>query len=535
MGKWGLRKDLALNILAKTDFSPQPTVRLVNAFNLPYDNSVATARTCYSPKVIYADEVGKDEASRLRRDSIARSIYLAGHHTTLQHATFQFVIEKVSRQTIWSFLHSHPFYNSEQVSQRYVSVSPSNFSVPILPEPCKDIYLQTIEFLMKGYQKLQDLLKPTVEKEFSKIFSFRNLEEKRWQSVIRKKCQEIARYILPVATHAHLYHTISGITLLRYLRICQIFDAPIEQKILVQKMVEEVQKWDPEFLKNAEDPLPIEESPEYTFFSSSFSGSQSQPELFIQDFDDSLLGYSSHLVDYKIHSEKVMASSVRNVLGLRNSELDDDLAIDLVMNPAKNSTLSETLNLTHHSKCSRAMVHPHFTFRKKISHTADSQDQRHRTVPGSRPILSKHFSLRPDFITPKLIQINSTAQEFYSETISELWNRISIVLNKGTELESALYLLPNAFPIRFEESGSLLDFHHKWVHRLCYTAQEEIWKNSVQEVSQVEKIFPALGKYLRAPCTLRQISGRKPFCPEGDRFCGVPVWKLSLADYERTL
>ena len=109
------------------------------------------------------------------------------------------------------------------------------------------------------------------------------------------------------------------------------------------------------------------------------------------------------------------------------------------------------------------------------------------------------------------------------------------MINQGAAIEAALYLLPNAFPIRFEESGALLDFHHKWVHRLCYTAQEEIWQSSKEEVEQVEKIFPAIGRYLRAPCAVRKEAGRKPFCPEGERFCGVPVWKLPLQSYERIL
>jgi hypothetical protein len=47
----------------------------------------------------------------------------------------------------------------------------------------------------------------------------------------------------------------------------------------------------------------------------------------------------------------------------------------------------------------------HFTFAKKISHTADSQDQRHRMTPASRPILSGHFVPdQPDYITPILIR-----------------------------------------------------------------------------------------------------------------------------------
>lgn len=516
-------------------FSPEPQVRLVNAFHLPYDNAVATARTCYSSNVVYASDVNKDELAKEKRDAIARSIYLAGHHTTLQHATFQFVIEKVSRQTIWSFLHSHPFYNSEQVSQRYVEVKASNFAMPPLSEKPKKIYLETVQSCMSAYQKLGELLKPTIEKEVLKIFPHRDLKEKKWQSSIKKRAQEIARYILPVATHAHLYHTISGVTLLRYRRLCEIFDASLEQKLVVSKMVNEVKKWDPDFFKFAEDPLPLEETPEYQYFSTQGQNLNPKAKVFVDEFDKSLGDNRSLLVDYKVNAESVMADSVRNVLGECKVNLSDGDAIDLVLNPAKDSYLSQTLNLTTLGKLTRTMVHPHFTFRKKISHTADSQDQRHRTVPGSRPILSKHLAPQPDYITPELIHLTPQALEFYSNTMETLWKNIFILLNLGASVEFALYLLPNAFPIRFEESGTLMDFHHKWVHRLCYTAQEEIWRTCLEESQQVQALFSTIGKYLFAPCTLRKLANRKPFCPEGERFCGIPVWKQNLNEYQRIL
>src|SRR5262245_51500187 len=107
---------------------PAPEVRLQSAFADPYNNAVATARTCYSSVVVTPEDVGRDESSRSQRDRIAKSTYEAGHHTILQHATFQFVLEKVSRQALWSFLHAHPFYNSEQVSQRYVRVKAGNYA-----------------------------------------------------------------------------------------------------------------------------------------------------------------------------------------------------------------------------------------------------------------------------------------------------------------------------------------------------------------------------------------------------------------------
>ncbi|MGO9832473.1 MAG: hypothetical protein ACLPJH_20300, partial [Myxococcaceae bacterium] len=68
--------------------SPLPTARLTNGFVEAFDNAVATARTCYAPRVVTPEDVRRDEKSRSLRDRIARETYQAGHHTTLQHATF---------------------------------------------------------------------------------------------------------------------------------------------------------------------------------------------------------------------------------------------------------------------------------------------------------------------------------------------------------------------------------------------------------------------------------------------------------------
>ena len=95
--------------------SAEPRIRLTKAFSTPYRNVVATAKTCYSSKGIVEDA---NVGGREQFAPLAQSIYEAGHHTTFQHAHFQFAMENVSRHFIWSFLHSHPFYNSEQVSQR---------------------------------------------------------------------------------------------------------------------------------------------------------------------------------------------------------------------------------------------------------------------------------------------------------------------------------------------------------------------------------------------------------------------------------
>lgn len=517
--------------------TPEPIVRLENYFHRPYNLAVATARTCYSPTVISPGEVDKDEKAKTQRDRIAESIYKAGHHTTIQHPTFQFVLERVSRQLIWSFLHAHPFYNSEQVSQRYVEVKPENFTIPPLDEPARSLYLKTVELQMESYCRLAEGMQPIVVQEYQRIFPSRNVQEKRWASSIKKRCQEIARYVLPVATHAHLYHTISGVTLHRYWRLCQTFDTPLEQRIVVQKMVEEVGKIDPLFMTLADEPIPLEKTLEHETFEQFHGKNRNGTTLqFREEFDQSLGSLTSKLVDYTAHAQTTMAQAVRSVLGLTQDQLSESSALALVLDPEKNPYLSDTLTLTTLSKLSRAMVHPHFTFRKKLSHTADSQDQRHRMVPASRPILSAQFiSNKPDYILPQLIRATPKMQALYTQTMTQTWQAIEELLNDGVPEEYALYLLPNAFPIRFEESGDLFHLHHKWVQRLCYTAQEEIWNASREEVLQVKKLFPEIGKYIQAPCWPRSIAGVKPYCPEGDRFCGVAVWKLEPEAYQRLI
>ncbi len=346
----------------------------------------------------------------------------------------------------------------------------------------------------------------------------------------------MAAFIVPVATHAHLYHTISGITLHRYHRLCQQFDAPLEQQIVVGKMVEEVRRTDPEFFNVGEDPIPLEETVEYRLFHELNLPDHAASPSFLDEFDAGLDGLTSKLVDYKMGGERWMAQGVRSMLGLDRGKLSDAKAIAWVMDPQKDRYLADSLNLRSMAKLPRAMVHPHFTFRKKLSHTADSQDQRHRMTPATRPVLARHFIPdRPDYITPPLLYASPEAEALYHETMRKTWQEIAKLLSDGVSTEFALYLLPNAFPIRFEESGDLASFHHKWTLRLCYNAQEEIWASCRDEVMQVQKVYPEIGRWLGPPCFVRRRGENRPFCPEGDRYCGVRVWELGVADFQRVL
>jgi len=519
--------------------SAAPIVRLTNGFLEPFDNAVATARTCYSPRIVTPEDVRKDDRARAVRDRIARETYQAGHHTTLQHATFQFSLENVSRQLIWSVLHAHPFYNSEQVSQRYVEVKPDRVIVPALPERQEALYRGVVESQMAAYARIGALLLPRAEAEFYRLFPGRRRSPEKWVGTLRKRCQEVARYVLPIGTFAHLYHTVSGLTLHRYHRLSRALDVPTEAREVISAMVREVETIDPLFFRNVEDPLPLEQTHEARVLaeagrSLALGGQEAREHR--AEFDAGLQGRTSRLVDWSARGEAAIAQAVRNVLGLPRQAMDDGAALERVLSPRQNPYLSEALQLGTQGKLMRALVHASYTFQKKLSHAADSQDQRHRMTPASRPVLQASFVPgEPDLIVPALLAEVPEALEVFTRTSAEAWVAIERLVDARVAPELALYLLPNAFPIRFLESGELLHFHHKWVHRLCYTAQEEIWRASVEEVGQVRAVHPRIAEHLVPPCTLRKQAGVTPFCPEGPRYCGVPVWNKELRDYERLL
>src|SRR6202047_3510080 len=135
-------------------------VTLRNSFAHPYDSAIAAARTCYAPRLISPDEITEKQ-----RTTIGAATFYAGHHTVYQHAHFEFGLENVSRQFVWSFLHAHPFYNSEQQSQRYVRLDRAQAYIPpsslFFNDTHRASYERAIARAWNTYRELTSVLQPT--------------------------------------------------------------------------------------------------------------------------------------------------------------------------------------------------------------------------------------------------------------------------------------------------------------------------------------------------------------------------------------
>src|SRR6202158_4535849 len=332
-----------------------PRVTLRNAWAHPFDSAIAAARTCYAPRLI-----GPEEITDKQRLNIGAATFYSGHHTVYQHAHFEFGLEYVSRQFVWAFLHAHPFYNSEQQSQRYVRLDRAQAYVPPVDlyfnQECREIYEQAIAGSWNSYRELSALLVGDARAILNDIWHVSSMSNpKRLQKIERsaeKRAIEIARYVLPVAAFTTMVHTISGIVLHRLWRMSAACDTPSETRAVVGEMVAQAKAIDPQFFDRfGIDPL--DEIPEWRLNGSAHSAG----DAFAREFDAKLAGKTSRLVDYSPHAPRIIAESYRAVIGAAESDCSDAEAIDRLLNPARNLYRLETLNVGVHAPMMRALQH----------------------------------------------------------------------------------------------------------------------------------------------------------------------------------
>ncbi|CAN5573561.1 FAD-dependent thymidylate synthase [soil metagenome] len=538
--------------------SDPPTVSLLQDESTlhPFALAIAAAWSCFGAKPATVENVVKlvygqadphadplKAADRAKRRDRALRLYAdlfaAGHHTTFQHANFVFVLNNVSRLAVWSFFHAHPHYNSEQVSQRYREVTGNSAVTPSLPPAMRETYERAITRSIEGYRRLTSILAEDFARDYAAVFPARakarsDVAIQRFNDAVQKRAQEVARYVLPLATPTHLYHTVNALTLLRYYVLANQPDAPAEVRYIVNRMVDEVLKVDPYFLGSPAYPLDLRvvgaadslEAQALVTWRSMQGSDPEQSESACTAFDEILGGRQSRLIHHNPDAVPTMAAAVRSVLGLTPNEINDAEAIGQVMDGRNNPYMGHPLYLAMNSKLMQTMNHVPFTFQKSISGAEDAQNQRHRGTLSSSPVLLAHLRREPDVILPWAIARNPAANAEYNATISALWTAKNALLDAGVSPESALYLLPNSHRVRFYESGTLLSYFWKWVKRLCYDAQREIFETAHEEVEQVRNVLPEIGHYVDGPpCVIRSRAGTSPICPEGERFCGIPVWR----------
>ena len=487
------------------------------------DIAVSTAYQCYAPGITKI-ALRRDEKSEENAENTLR----AGHLTTRQHANFTWKLIGVSRAMVHDILHFSPFYNTSQQSQRYVEAKAGNYLVPVfLTDQQKDVYTKIADFSNGSYFELLELVRPRVEERIHAMYPVAGwrVEEtaKRLGEKVPKLCQEVARYVLPIAQRTTLDYTLSELQLIRLFKISGNYNFSNEARVVIGRMVEEVAKVDPTILGELKIPSPEGPRP-------------SLDEVTIRkgkDDFDKVLGAerNSLLLTPSPQTRDALVWSVRNILG--DPDLNEEEALKKLLDPQKNILLADVLATGMLDPLTSILRQASITYLTRISHTGDSQRQRQRMTSGATPSLEALYSGDPDYQTPLVIQEDEKLRGHYSLIIERMFENVKEAIAMGIPEEYALLLLPNALTVRLTETGTLFDWFIRWKERLCYRAQEEIFFVSVDQVDQFLQSLPEASKMLQAKCGVRKRAGVSPRCPEGTYWCGQPVFNWDIDRYKK--
>jgi thymidylate synthase (FAD) len=171
----------------------------------------AAAKLCYS-------KAGTQELMEGLTDEKVRSFLGRltdyGHASPIEHASFTFGIEGVSRALTHQLVR-HRLASYSQKSQRYVTEGQFDYIVP--PEidknpAAKTIYKKAMTEAQESYDQLADIL---TESHY-KTFRAEGLSEKSARSKAEKKSIEDARFVLPNGCETKIIVTMNARELLHF-------------------------------------------------------------------------------------------------------------------------------------------------------------------------------------------------------------------------------------------------------------------------------------------------------------------------------
>ncbi|MCM1507283.1 MAG: FAD-dependent thymidylate synthase [Ruminococcus flavefaciens] len=175
---------------------------------------VATAgKLCYSDSDIGSLRDGLTEE---KTKSFIEMLVSVGHESVMEHISFTFGIEGISRACSHQLVR-HRIASYSQKSQRYVNENGFEFVTPPAVEEvpeAEEEYIRIIEEISKSYSRIADLLT-----EYHKKNLMQNgLDEKTALSKARKTANEDARFILPNACETKIVVTMNARSLFNFFR-----------------------------------------------------------------------------------------------------------------------------------------------------------------------------------------------------------------------------------------------------------------------------------------------------------------------------
>lgn len=206
----------------------------------------AAAKLCYSSSGVDGIMNGLDEE---KTKKFLERLMSMGHESPIEHISFTFGIEGVSRSLLAQFTR-HRIASYSVKSQRYVNEGKFEFVTPPeiaqIPE-AKEEFLKAMQDDVNSYNKLADIL---YKKHYPQMIAD-GMTEKAAKTAAEKKAIEDARYVLPNACETKMIATLNARSLINFFnhRCCE--RAQWEIRELACEMLKLVKPVAPTLFKNA--------------------------------------------------------------------------------------------------------------------------------------------------------------------------------------------------------------------------------------------------------------------------------------------
>ena len=221
-------------------------VELISYTEAPEKLIACAAKLCYSSTGAVKIKEGLTEE---KASNFVNMLAEIGHESPIEHVTFTFAIEGVSRSLL-AQLTRHRIASYSVQSQRYVKSSNFEFILPpeiSKIEEAKEEFLCAMQEDMRHYERLTQILK----QKHKESLMCRGKDEQMAERLAEKMAIEDARYVLPNACETKLICTFNARSLLNFFahRCCN--RAQWEIRELATEMLRLVSKVAPNIFKKA--------------------------------------------------------------------------------------------------------------------------------------------------------------------------------------------------------------------------------------------------------------------------------------------
>ncbi|MGG5463100.1 FAD-dependent thymidylate synthase [Clostridium sp. B9] len=213
-------------------------VKLLQHTPEPEKTIAAAAKLCYSP--VGVDDILENLTDE-NTDKFLNMLMSYGHMSPIEHVSFTFAVEGVSRSLTHQLVR-HRIASYSQQSQRYVKLDQFEYIIPPAianDEVAKKLFIDQMVGAQKAYDEIVDRLKA------------KYIEEGMGERPAEKKAIEDARYVFPNACETKVVFTMNARSLMNFFhhRCCD--RAQWEIRNMAEQMVGEVKKVAPILFKNA--------------------------------------------------------------------------------------------------------------------------------------------------------------------------------------------------------------------------------------------------------------------------------------------